>query len=176
MKTKSLCRAAFILLILFTGFLFIPDIYSRQLYVLSGYTFRFELTRSYMESFAETLGGGDFVAVLAVICLASSAVGIVALILKCSNKESSVVNMLCALPVVSAISFITASLFYTDGIYMYNSRDRYLTWNLEWGFFVDAALILAVAVMSIIIVVKKSKSIETYEEQFRNDSDADELS
>lgn len=160
MQKKNLSLIAFILLIVFVVFSFMPVILKYTRWEENKYG---HYTEGYsgLESFVERGSFRSITGILVYACILFAIIGIVALILQYTGKTSNNLNMLTFSTVISAGAFILFSLLYllperAPGWY---SPYGYIGYTPGWGYYIEIALILAVAVMSILIATGKVKNV-----------------
>lgn len=160
MQKKNLSLIAFILLIVFVVFSFMPVILKTTSWEeirYGHYTERW----SALESFAYNAYLGSFTGIIACLCYVFAIVGIITLILQFVGKTSKRIDNLTYSPIVAFILFVIFSLLHMlpreiPGSY---SPYGYLGASPGWGYYIEIALILAVAVMSVLIATGKVKNI-----------------
>lgn len=162
MQKRTISLISLILLIVFVVFSFMPVILmitSWERNFIVGYT----ADSSWMESFADFAYTGSFTGILVYVCYLFTFIGISVLILQSVGKQSKTVDLLTFTPVISAAIFILFSLleFIPDEMPNSYSPYGYLGCSPGWGYYIEIALIIAVAFMSVLIATGKLNDIQT---------------
>ncbi len=153
MSKKAISIVALALLAAFVVFLFIPGVFLEEYWKA-----KFPGSGTYSVLWTDPCSAVIPMPVLTVILALVCAVGILALAMQIAGKRGKAFKVLCfasvAAVVLWAVLACAACLTTID-----NASYGFSSYLPGWGFYVASALVLAAAIMSVIVAVKKFKEM-----------------